>query len=119
MTINHRDHENHMEWLNKIHATGLIDDEVLVKAFKSWYQIGHLSNWIMPVPLGCTGPDGSLMYCWNKDEHHLELEFFPGKSSEWFYRNRATEQLMDFTDFEIGNPVPPKLLETMKLFYEE
>ena len=38
------------------------------------------------------GPDGKLMFCWDRDEHHLELEIEPGQLPEIFYRNRETDE---------------------------
>lgn len=45
------------------------------------------------VPGICRGPDGQLVLGWDRDEHHLEVELFPGKPAEIFYRNRLTNEL--------------------------
>src|SRR5438034_355379 len=39
------------------------------------------------VPDARPGPNGELLYSWDRDEHHLELEIFLDAPAEFFYEN--------------------------------
>jgi hypothetical protein len=54
------------------------------------------------------------MYCWDKDEHHLELEFIPNQPAEFFYRNRETKETYDI-DWVVGEPLDKTILEKIEL----
>jgi hypothetical protein len=69
----------------------------------------------LPIPAACTGPDGQMLYTWDRGKHHLELEIIPGQSAEYFYRDRETGELWG-EDYTIGDPLSPDAIRKLKLF---
>lgn len=81
------------EYLDRMMVSGLISQDVKQKSYDLWMSIKELCH-EMPVPSATTGPDGLMAYCWDKDEHHLELEIYSNCDVEFFYRNRRTNELL-------------------------
>jgi hypothetical protein len=107
----------HQEFLNRV-STGddpPITPETASLAAKAWHIIWLASEGKMPVPAACTGPDGEMFYSWDCGQHHLELEIIPGQPSEFFYRDRNTEQFWG-DDYAIGDPLAAEVLQKLPLF---
>ena len=81
----------------------------------AWFAIWRASNYAIPLPAACTGPDGKLAYAWDRDEHHLELEFIPNQPAEFFYRNRATRELWG-EDYIVGSRLSEEAIDKLKFF---
>jgi hypothetical protein len=110
-------HLEHQEFLNRV-STGddaTITPETAVLASKAWNQICIASGGKMPVPAACTGSDGQMLYSWDRDRHHLELEIIPGNPAEFFYRDRHTKELWG-ENYNIGDPIPVEAIEKFRLF---
>jgi len=110
-------HLEHQEFLNRA-STGddaTITPETALLASKAWNLICIASGGKMPIPAACTGPDGQMLYSWDRDRHHLELEIIPGNPAEFFYRDRLTRELWG-EDYNIGDPIPVEAMEKFKLF---
>jgi hypothetical protein len=110
-------HMKHLEYLARV-STGesaLISQQTALLARHAWRIIWLSSGGKIPVPAACTGPDGEMFYSWDRGRHHLELEIIPGQPSEFFYRDRDTEQFWG-EDYNVGDPLPDKVVETLPLF---
>lgn len=55
------------------------------------------------------GPDDVVMFCWNKANHHLELELFPDRHGEWFYLNHDTNAMWE-ADYDATAPLDPRVV---------
>lgn len=85
----------HIDWLDSILNQKLISREIHDEADAAFNLLKRLYEGTLQIPATCTGPDGRLMYSWDKDEHHLEVEFIPNELTELFYRNRKTEEIWE------------------------
>jgi hypothetical protein len=102
-------------YLRAVSESGEISEETARLAWKGWTQLWLALPYALPVPDACPGPDGQLLYTWDQDEHHFELEIFPNGSGEFFYRNRTTGKLWG-VDYVIGEQVPQEAIDKLKLF---
>jgi hypothetical protein len=68
------------------------------------------------VPDTGVGPDGEILYTWNKDEHHFELEIFSNGLGEFFYLNHQTNEMWEH-EFEVGDSIPEEVKDRLKLFF--
>lgn len=84
-------------------------------ASKIWIKLlGALSN-NLPVPDAGAGPDGEILFTWNRDDHHFELEIFPDQHGEFFYLNYRTDEMWE-CEYRLENAIPDKVKTTLKLF---
>src|SRR5262245_21798744 len=52
----------------------LISPATAQLAREAWWLLWEATGQALPVPAACTGPDGQMLYTWDRDRHHLELE---------------------------------------------
>jgi hypothetical protein len=71
----------------------LISPVTACRAAQAWVDVSEATGNALPVPAACTGPDGQMMYVWDKGRHHLELEIAADGTAEFFYRDRQTGEL--------------------------
>lgn len=102
-------------YLNNSKNMGLINQQVASLALASWLDLWAISGRTMPVPDACPGPDGQILFTWDEGDHHLELEIFPESTSEFFYRNRSTDELWG-EEYELHLPFSPSALNKLSLF---
>jgi hypothetical protein len=110
-------HLEHLDFLKQV-STGErppITAETAFLASKAWQLIWKASDYKMPVPAACTGPDGRMFYSWDRGRHHLELEIIPGQPAEFFYRDRETEQLWG-EDYRIGDTLSSEAIAKLRFF---
>ena len=107
----------HREFLTKISMGDepLISAETARLACEAWCQVSEATGASLPVPAACAGPDGQLLYSWDRDEHHLELEISPSGPAEFFYRDRRIHEFWG-AEYQIGDPPPGYAIEKLKLF---
>jgi len=109
--------KEHLEFLRHV-STGdkpLISKATAQEARLAWYATWEASGFALPIPAACTGPDGKLLFAWDKGRHHLELEFIPGGVPEFFYRDRDSGELWD-EDYTIGAPISPEVHRKIRFF---
>ena len=94
---------------------GSLEATTASAAMKSWRALSVAAENKLPAPDAGVGPDGQLLYTWNKDKHHFELEIFPDGSGEFFYLNRLTNEMWGY-DYKAGNMVPNEVIYRMKPF---
>ncbi len=71
----------------------------------------------IPYPSVGIGPDGQVLYCWDKGRHHLELEIFPtpGTPAEFFYMDRAGDEKW-VEDYNVGDFLSPLVIDKFMIF---
>jgi hypothetical protein len=110
--------KEHLDYLKEVSSKGdhpLITAATAVEARKAWWVVWEATGFALPIPAACTGPDGQMLYSWDNNEHHLELEIILGQPSEIFYKNRVTMYLWG-ESYNVGDPLPAAALEKLKLF---
>jgi hypothetical protein len=68
------------EYLNE-YATPI----VALRAWMLWISLRGA-----PMPNACAIDDGGMIYTWDKDRHHFEIEFVLDGPTEYFYMDRVT-----------------------------
>lgn len=104
-----------IDYLIKCGDDVVITREIATLAIEAWYAILKETHEKISIPAVCTGPDGEIFYSWDHGRHHLELEIIPGEPPNFFYRDRETEQYWG-EDYTIGEPLPTKVIATLRLF---
>lgn len=87
--------EKHWEYLDVICEKGFISKQTAIISENILFNLFLTNKFIMPT--SSTGPEGRFMLCWDKNEHHLEIEIFSTNKTEIFYRNRITEKSLNLT----------------------
>jgi hypothetical protein len=106
------------QFIGGLVACGDISSDTACCALAVWEQIKGSIGDALLVPDASAGPDGTFMFFWNRDEHHLEIEFIATeKQIELFYMNHITNQLWG-ADYITGEPRPEQFLEKLSLFTE-
>ncbi len=93
----------------------LISESTAALSLKAWSEIWSVSGRRLPVPDACPGPEGQLLYTWDREEHHLELEIFPDGRGELFYRNRKSGELWDL-EYMVEDFIPAVIFGKLRLF---
>ena len=76
-------------YLERVAGQEIVSRRIADSAWKAWEKLAAaVAN--LPVPDAGPGPDGSLLFAWDKDENHLELEFQSDEQPSFFYANRQT-----------------------------
>jgi hypothetical protein len=104
-----------IDYLDRITADKLITPQMARLAWDAWNKLSGATENTLPVPDACPGPDGVLLYTWDRGEHHLELEIFPASPAEFFYRNRTSGALWE-CEYVIGEPIPNDALTRLRVF---
>ncbi|MDZ4687479.1 MAG: hypothetical protein SH850_20600 [Planctomycetaceae bacterium] len=110
--------QEHLDYLRAISASAddaPISEDTAEVARWTWHMMWSASGYALPVPSACTGPDGRLMYSWDRGHNHLEVEFGPEQDSEFFYRDRASGQLWS-ADHRAGSALPSEVVNSLRLF---
>ncbi len=107
--------EQHLyHYLTAIRVQGEIAPETAEAAWKMWKdckcKLLEKTGKTLPVPDAAPGPNGELLYTWNKEEHHFELEFIAGAPMEFFYRNRNTGKFWGI-EYSQGEDLPEEAIE--------
>jgi hypothetical protein len=100
-------------YLGTVSAAGEITPSTAALALKFWNELRRAVRGL-PVPDAAPGPEGQLLYTWNRAEHHLEAEIFPNGSIEMFYRNRITGDLWGH-DSTAGDALSEEVITRLRL----
>jgi hypothetical protein len=104
-----------VDYLYQIEDQELITPRLARLAWDAWTTLSNSLGNALSVPDACPGSDGELLYTWDRDEHHFELEVFPDAPAEFFYRNRTSGELWG-CEYTLGEPVPCEALDRLRLF---
>ena len=103
-------HNEHFAYLKEISS---LCPNTYIPAAQLWLILWE-QNMNLPLPSACTGPDGQIMYSWDKNEHHFEVEILPNKPMEFFYKNRLTGELWGEV-YILSEPLSNEVLEKLNL----
>lgn len=104
--------EEHIYWLRQMHSDGCISWETKQMGMAIMLLPIIQDKGRLAVPAAATGQDGTLLYCWDKDDHHLEFEC---KNSDFFYVNRKTNEM--WTEEKcLKEPISARLFEVLEIF---
>ena len=101
------------DYLSRMVQLGDITHRTATLAWDAWNQFVQADP-ALPPPNACPGPDGQLLFTWDDQEHHVELEIFPEGPAEMFYRNRSSGALWEY-DFTIGDPIAQSVKDKLRL----
>jgi hypothetical protein len=104
-----------VDYLNQIADQELVTPRLARMAWDAWTTLSNSLNNALLVPDACPGPNGELLYTWDRDGQHLELEIFPDAPAEFFYENDASGEVWE-SAFNVGEPVPVETLDRLRLF---
>lgn len=72
---------------------GIISEDISHIALRIWLRAYELSEKRMAVPSACANSEnGSLMYSWDTELHHLEIDIIPGVNVELFFMELKTRK---------------------------
>src|SRR5260370_953215 len=61
-------------YLRKLAAEGLADIKTLEFAQQTWKRLDEVFSGSLAIPDAAPGPDGQILFTWDKGEHHAEIE---------------------------------------------
>jgi hypothetical protein len=98
----------------------VVDQELVTQrlarlAWDAWSALSDSTGNLLSVPDACPGPDGQLLYTWDRGDHHLELELLPDAPAEFFYENDASGEVWE-ANYIVGEPVPAGAMDKLRLF---
>lgn len=84
-------------------------------AWKAWQDLSSLMSNNLTVPNTGAGPDGEILFSWNYEDDHFELEIFPSGRGEFFYLNHRTNEFQE-NEYIISDPLPEDIQNKLDLF---
>jgi hypothetical protein len=102
-------------YLSSVQEAGNISTHTASVAWDEWNLLCHSVGSLLPIPDAAPGPEGQLLYAWNKEEHHFEAEIFPDDTIEFFYWNRKTNEAWE-KDCKTGDPISQDIVSRLKIF---
>ena len=102
-------------YLQQVTEAGHLSPNTASLAWEGWKALSTAMSDRLPVPDACPGPDGQLLYTWDKKEYHFELEIFPDGLGEFFYMNRVTGETWEY-DHRMGDEIPNEVKVKLRIF---
>jgi hypothetical protein len=93
----------------------LISSELAGRALATWGSILADTGGRMPTPSATPGEEGDLTFSWSTLGHYMELEFFDGRPTEFFYKNKGNGELVDL-EYDESQPIPDIIIQKINLF---
>lgn len=101
-------------YLERVRQEGLISGDIADLALRAWNHLTAVTSSGLLVPDACPGPNGDLLYVWDRAHFHLELEFVPGTVPSFFYANRQTGEAWA-VDYDLRS-LPDGVWRAFRLF---
>jgi hypothetical protein len=92
-------------YLRGVIDKGYASQVTVATACSAWNDLDAATGRQVPIPNAGPGPNGEVIFTWDRNEHHFELEVSPAEPPYLFYRNRESE-LTWGADFEPGQTIP-------------
>ncbi len=102
-------------YLGSVRDAGDISESTATLALIAWATLSDAISNSLSVPDAAPGPEGQLLYAWNKGEHHLELEIFPNSPAEFFYLNRVSNESWE-DEYDVNTPVSQQAKDKLSIF---
>ena len=84
-------------------------------AWKAWQDLSLLMSNNLTVPDTGAGPNGEILFSWNREDDHFELEIFPSGKGEFFYLNHRTNEFQE-NEYTLSKPLPQDIRNILNLF---
>lgn len=84
-------------------------------AWRMWRDLSEVMENKLPVPDVAAGADKQILFSWDNDEHHFELEIFSAGIGEFFYLNYQTDRTWE-EEYHIGDPFSDDVSGFLTLF---
>jgi hypothetical protein len=101
-------------FIGMLREIGEISPDMAQQAWQGW-QLLKAAARTLSVPDASSGRNGEFLYIWDRGDHHLELEIYPGGTADFFYAHRTAGHLWG-AEYRIGDPLNQDILERLKLF---
>jgi hypothetical protein len=103
------------DYLNGICDQGFISADVKDDTLKAWRALSASTHNALMVPNACPGDEGDLLLTWDRDDHHLELEFVQGSPAIVFFTDRTRGMPWE-SEFHADASLEPRLFSALALF---
>ncbi len=94
---------------------GDLSQSTATAAWKTWTMLSDELSGSLIVPNGVATPDGQLLFTWDLNDHHFEVEVFPDRTGEIFYLNYRTNATWEY-DYQVGDRLPDTIKDKLNLF---
>ena len=106
------------DYIKRVQKEELVSSKVAALALKLWEKLSAATGNSLAVPDACTGPDGELLYAWDRGDHHCELEIELEAQPTFFYWNRKSGESWE-TDIDLHCPVREEVLLRLGAFISQ
>jgi hypothetical protein len=96
--------------------SGEVTDATRQLAWSAWTSLAKITSRKLIVPDVGIGPDGQILFSWNRNNHHFEMEVFPSGIAELFYLNFDTNEDWE-AEYQIGDVFPGDAYNKLALFF--
>jgi len=103
------------KFLDSSTRSGQITDATRRLAWLAWTSLAKIASRKLLVPDAGIGPDGQVLFSWNRNDHHFEIEIFPSGLAEIFYLNFETDEVWE-GEYRIGDSFPLEISSKLPLF---
>jgi len=94
-------------------STKVLDNaRQILNRLNSHFRRDHL---FLEIPDACPGESDNFMFVWDKGDNYLECEIFGNGAVEFFYRNRATNEVWG-EDITVDAKLTPAIMKKLMLF---
>ncbi|MHB9026209.1 MAG: hypothetical protein ACYC7E_18885 [Armatimonadota bacterium] len=105
-------------YLLKLREDKLVSKPVYEFALNAWNLVSKAiseTKGLLPVPDASYGPEGEILYTWDKGSQHMEIEITTEQTAELFYYNRETGQQW-YSEFKSGSQLPADAIDYFGAF---
>ena len=103
-------------YLDGIRQRGLISEVIADRARTVWQRLDLATAHRVPAPDVGPGPNGEVLFVWDTEEHHFEIELSPRETTYLFYRNRKTGSVWG-DDWAEDASIPEEALRRLSAFW--
>lgn len=100
----------HLDFLDRMAAQNVVSGHVAECAREIWIRARQETGNRLPIPAATASEEGHIRYCWDRAEHHLEIEIPRIGPPEFFYRNWITDEACD-ADVTLVHAFPEQVLQ--------
>lgn len=106
-----------LDYVAGLLSKGAITEATATAALRVWSVLNATLSGRLIVPNAGATPDGHLLFSWDRDHHHLEVEVSPDGVGEFFYLNYETDATWEY-DYILGRHLPSEVADKLRLFAE-
>ncbi len=100
----------HLDFLDRMATQNVVSGHVAQSAREIWIRARQETGNRLPLPAATASGEGHIRYCWDRAEHHFEIEIPSIGPTEFFYRNWITDEAWD-ADVTLLHAFPEQVLQ--------